>query len=79
MKERQDLHTPSRQTNEQPLTTSEHTFDFAYTDFLCHLKVDILSLLYLCSLIVFEGNVVMIVMFQRLLGSPLKLTLSLRK
>ena len=43
MKERQDLHTPSRQTNEQPLTTSEHTFEFAYTDFLCLLKVDILS------------------------------------
>ena len=47
VKERQDLHTPSRQTNEQPLTTSEHTFEFAYTDFHfdCHLKVNILSFL----------------------------------
>ena len=34
---------------------------------------------YLWSVIVFEENVVMIVMFQRLLGSPLNLTLSLRK
>ena len=45
VKERQDLHTPSRQTNEQPLTTSEHTFEFAYTDFLCHLEVNRLSFL----------------------------------
>ena len=41
-----------KQTNS--LTTSEHTFEFAYTDFLCHLKADILSLLYLWSLIVFR-------------------------
>ena len=41
-----------KQTNS--LSTSELTFEFAYTDFLCHLKVDILSLLYLWSLIVFE-------------------------
>ena len=80
--EGQDLRTPVQQTNEQTLTTSKHTFKNGDKDFLCHLKFNrgksrwinrrwnwmILSL---TSLIVFKENIVMIVMLQRLLGSPL--------
>ena len=82
VEEGQDLRTPVQQTNEQTLTTSKHTFKNGDTDFLCHLKFNrgksrwinrrwnwiILSL---TSLIVFKENIVMIVMLQRLLGSPL--------
>ena len=82
VEEGQDLRTPVQQTNEQTLTTSKHTFKKGDTDFLCHLKFNrgkfrwinrrwnwiILSL---TSLIVFKENIVMIVMLQRLLGSPL--------
>ena len=80
--EGQDLRTPVQQTNEQTLTTSKHIFKNGDKDFLCHLKFNrgkstwinrrwnwmIFSL---TSLIVFKENIVMIVMLQRLLGSPL--------
>ena len=74
--------------------TASHNFRtyiwISYTDFLCHLKLNRGKstwtnrrwkwlLLSLWSLIVFEENIVVIVICQRLLGSPLNLTLSLRK
>ena len=76
------MRTPLQQTNKQTLTTSKHTFKNGDTDSLCHLKLNSdkstwinrqwkCIILSLSSLIVFKENIVMIVMLQRLLGSPL--------
>ena len=83
VEEGQDLRTPSQQANEHILTTSKHTLKNGDTDFLCHLKLNRgkstwinrrrkWTMFSLRSLIFFfKENIVMIVVLQRLLGSPL--------